>query len=350
MGCVSSKMAVEDLRKEKEEEAHLPNHVVSLTSSTYGLLKLDPEETHLPKPADRSFRSAAARSAGGTSLRRLAASPAESPDTIIDAWELMEDLDDAAAEEKDIPPAAAAAAAEKENRGGAPPEKAAEPDPCRILRPVGNRPASASPKSCPPSKSPPTPTRKKIRSPLFEPELVAFFEKEHCEEAAQIKKVISVSSTPRRRSGGEAAAAVLYTTTLRGIRKTFDDCNEVRAAVEAHGVRIVEKDVSMDGGFREELRRLTGRREVRVPALFVRGRLVGGAEEVMKMEEEGRLAKLLAGIPRAAPGWCDGCGGMRFVLCMDCSGSRKRFDDKEKKSLRCEECNENGLILCPLCG
>jgi glutaredoxin domain-containing cysteine-rich protein 1 len=53
-----------------------------------------------------------------------------------------------------------------------------------------------------------------------------------------------------------AQAAVLYTTTLRGIRKTFEDCNAVRAALEGLGVWIRERDVSMDMGFREELRHL----------------------------------------------------------------------------------------------
>lgn len=148
--------------------------------------------------------------------------------------------------------------------------------------------------------------------------------------------------------GGGENAVVLYTTTLRGIRKTFEDCNSVRAVIESYGVQTMERDVSMDSGFREELRVLMGQKEVRVPVVFVKGRLIGGAEEVMKLEEDGKLGSLLKGIPPAmAP--CDGCGGMRFVMCMDCNGSCKVLGEDQKKMVRCAECNENGLIRCPIC-
>lgn len=49
---------------------------------------------------------------------------------------------------------------------------------------------------------------------------------------------------------------MIYTTTLRGVRKTFEDCNAVRAAMEGLGVLVCERDISMDIGFREELREL----------------------------------------------------------------------------------------------
>ncbi|KAI9117001.1 hypothetical protein K1719_012000 [Acacia pycnantha] len=49
---------------------------------------------------------------------------------------------------------------------------------------------------------------------------------------------------------------VIYTTTLRGAQKTFEACNAVRATIESSGVQICERDVSMDQGFREELREL----------------------------------------------------------------------------------------------
>ncbi|URE13132.1 Glutaredoxin [Musa troglodytarum] len=40
--------------------------------------------------------------------------------------------------------------------------------------------------------------------------------------------------------GGENTV-VLYTTTLRGIRKTFEDCNAVRSTLESYHVRIMER-------------------------------------------------------------------------------------------------------------
>ncbi|EEC72289.1 hypothetical protein OsI_05461 [Oryza sativa Indica Group] len=127
----------------------------------------------------------------------------------------------------------------------------------------------------------------------------------------------------------------------------------------------------MDRGFREELRHRISLdhhdRAPLVPRLFVRGNHVGGAAEVARLEEEGKLAALLEGLPRARPGGgcCDGCGGMRFLPCFDCNGSRKLCFSlptpvpaaaaaRSNKTravvvVRCGECNENGLVLCPIC-
>ncbi|KAJ1270887.1 hypothetical protein BS78_06G085000 [Paspalum vaginatum] len=197
-------------------------------------------------------------------------------------------------------------------------------------------------------------------SPLFDPELLASIERELSEEGAHIKRMVG-SEKPRHPKAappaivaegkcppGGADAVVLYTTTLRGIRRTFEECNAVRAAVEAHDVKVIERDVSMDSGYREELRRLLGGREVRVPAVFVRGRHVGGAAEVARLEEEGKLRALLEGLPRARV-WCAGCAGVRFVMCRDCNGSRKVLDAQRKETVKCGECNENGLVRCPIC-
>ncbi|CAL5032255.1 unnamed protein product [Urochloa decumbens] len=200
-------------------------------------------------------------------------------------------------------------------------------------------------------------------SPLFDPELLASIERELSEEGAHIKRMVG-SEKPRHPKAappaivaaegnnkcppGGADAVVLYTTTLRGIRRTFEECNAVRAAIEAHDVKVIERDVSMDSGYREELRLLLGGREVRVPAVFVRGRHVGGAAEVAKLEEDGKLRALLEGLPRARV-WCAGCAGVRFVMCRDCNGSRKVLDAERKETTKCGECNENGLVRCPIC-
>ncbi|CAN6277256.1 unnamed protein product [Urochloa humidicola] len=180
----------------------------------------------------------------------------------------------------------------------------------------------------------------------------------------------SRSTSARRRRirpiDGSANSAVLYSTSLRGVRATFEACNAVRAALQAHGVAFRERDVSMDRGFRDELADLCGAKAL--PRLFVRGRHVGGADEVLRLHEQGLLAKLLEGLPRARGGayCCDGCGGMRFLPCFDCSGSRKlavpvphphhhhhhQGGCRRRTTtvlVRCGECNENGLVLCPIC-
>ncbi|XP_062188469.1 uncharacterized protein At3g28850-like [Phragmites australis] len=162
--------------------------------------------------------------------------------------------------------------------------------------------------------------------------------------------------------GGERAV-VLYSTTLRGVRRTFEDCNGVRALLECLAVAFQERDVSMDRGLRDELWGLTGEKAV-PPRLFVRGHDVGGAAQVLALHEEGRLVSLLS-LPNAgnddkkqqqrAAGAgcckkkCEACGGLRFVVCSECDGSRKVFDGERGRGARCRVCNENGLVMCPLC-
>ncbi|XP_027182730.1 protein lap4 [Coffea eugenioides] len=151
--------------------------------------------------------------------------------------------------------------------------------------------------------------------------------------------------------GGEESV-VIYTTSLGGVRRTFEDCNKVRLIMESHRFVFDERDVSLHGEFLKELRELLGE-GVSVPRMFVKGRYVGGVDEVVNLNETGRLGRILnwarveRGVGRLG---CEGCGGARFVPCLDCGGSCKVLvgDDKKEKE-RCPSCNENGLVLCPAC-
>ncbi|KAJ6361944.1 hypothetical protein OIU78_002367 [Salix suchowensis] len=128
---------------------------------------------------------------------------------------------------------------------------------------------------------------------------------------------------------GGSQSVILYTTGLRSIRKTFEDCHAIR----------------------EELWRILGGRVI-PPRLFIRGRYIGGADEVISLHEQGRLKKLLAGIPlNLSDSPCNGCGNKRFVVCSNCNGSCKVFeeDQNDEKCIICPECNENGLAKCPIC-
>ncbi|RWR94761.1 hypothetical protein CKAN_02407100 [Cinnamomum micranthum f. kanehirae] len=79
------------------------------------------------------------------------------------------------------------------------------------------------------------------------------------------------------------------------VRMTFGDCNRVRSLIESQCIQMIERGISMDSGFREELRVLM-EKEVRVPVVFVKGKLMGEADEVLILEE-GKLSFLLEGIP-----------------------------------------------------
>ncbi|KAL4341390.1 hypothetical protein GQ457_08G017240 [Hibiscus cannabinus] len=147
--------------------------------------------------------------------------------------------------------------------------------------------------------------------------------------------------------GGEDSV-VFYTTSLRGIRKTFEDCRDIRFLLESFKILVQERDVSMDMEFREELWTILGGRVI-PPKLFVKGRYIGGAGEVLQLHEQGKLKKLLEGIPSSC--MCADCHNMRFLVCSNCNGSRKVFAEKEGHELcmKCPDCNENGLVKCPVC-
>ncbi|GKV31961.1 hypothetical protein SLEP1_g40609 [Rubroshorea leprosula] len=146
-------------------------------------------------------------------------------------------------------------------------------------------------------------------------------------------------------------AVVFYTTSLRGIRKTFEDCSTIRFLLNSFKVVVQERDVSMHMEFRDELWTILEGRVI-PPRLFIKGRYIGGADEVVTLHEQGKLKKLLEGIPLALPNHrCSSCAGVLFVVCSNCSGSRKVYKDGggEELCIRCPECNENGLVKCPVC-
>lgn len=430
MGCISSKLLPPG-HGDRNGGARATmrgrvDHVVSLTSTTYGVLDLHPkygtaapaaaacQEKEQPppqkdKPTSREWKRTSSKRPPPLVVPNAkkpapAAAKPESSMEVINAWEIMaglEDADAAAGSPAKKPaklgrwsparviamalPSPKKSAAKRRNTPGkensplqrcSGNNKPGDVDVDRVLRPYNSIDNSklfrASKRFSPASarivrKPGPAETgggmtsSRRSLSPLFDPELLASIERELSEEGAHIKRMVG-SEKPKHPKAAPPAmvaegkcppgggdAVVLYTTTLRGIRKTFEECNAVRAAIEAHDVKVIERDVSMDSGYREELRLLLGGREIRVPAVFVRGRHVGGAAEVTKLEEEGKLKALLQGLPRARV-WCAGCAGVRFVVCRDCNGSRKvRVDGERKETVQCGECNENGLVRCPIC-
>ncbi|KAB2632493.1 hypothetical protein D8674_028740 [Pyrus ussuriensis x Pyrus communis] len=115
---------------------------------------------------------------------------------------------------------------------------------------------------------------------------------------------------------GRENKVVVY-TTLRGVRRTFEECNAVRAEIEGLRVMIVKHDVSMDSGFREKLSDLMkgkGKEATVPPWVFVNRRYIGGSEEVLKILEEGLLGEILVRCPKKKAGSvCEGCGKARLL-------------------------------------
>lgn len=143
---------------------------------------------------------------------------------------------------------------------------------------------------------------------------------------------------------------MVYLTSLRGIRRTYEDCYAVRMIFNGFRLWIDERDISMDSGYRKELQSVLGEKNVSLPQVFIRGKYVGGADVIKQMFETSELAKILKGFRFREAGFvCESCGDVRFVPCWNCSGSRKVFDEDQGLLRRCLECNENGLIRCPDC-
>ncbi|XP_054785663.1 uncharacterized protein At5g39865-like [Prosopis cineraria] len=151
---------------------------------------------------------------------------------------------------------------------------------------------------------------------------------------------------------GGTQSVILYTTSLRGIRKTYQDCKTVHFLLRSFKVLYFERDVSLHLEYREELWKILGSKVI-PPKLFIKGRYIGGADEVVGLHEMGWLGKLLEGIPiDSANRPCTGCANMGFSICSNCCGSCKVFTsngENDELCLRCPECNENGLVKCPIC-
>ncbi|XVF82180.1 hypothetical protein PTKIN_Ptkin16aG0024400 [Pterospermum kingtungense] len=157
-------------------------------------------------------------------------------------------------------------------------------------------------------------------------------------------------NSPLIRLPGTEDRIVVYLTSLRGVRRTYEDCYAVRMIFRGFRVWVDERDVSMDAAYKKELQSLFKNKNVSLPQVFIKGKHVGGADVIKSMFEVGELAKILEGFPRIQPGFvCQGCGDVRFVPCWNCSGSRKVFDEDEGLLKRCLECNENGLLRCQDC-
>ncbi|KVI03567.1 uncharacterized protein At3g28850 [Cynara cardunculus var. scolymus] len=379
MGCLSSKQIKIDRKRDAFYGTngggdHI-NHVVSLTSSTYGALKLDHDQPPPPRPPEKVYPSC-------RSIKEELGPP-----EIINAWELMEDLQELVPVL--IPPDKSArflgGFAEIDaktplkflNQMGSPKMlqkfsgKENNSPKTRVLKasslPPNLRISKKGSPNCVKSRGSPVDSglillRRRNLGPLFDPNHVGSFKKEQITQTVpgtpatqksrnfiDSNSILELYEKKSPLGGSAANAVVIYTTTLRGIRKTFEDCNTVRRIIKSHGIRMFERDVSMDSGFKEELRKLMGKKEVKVPVVLVKRRLIGGCDEIVKLEEEGKLGILLDGIPPAAAHGCKGCAGEHFIVCSVCNGGCMLMGRDGKKTLKCRGCNENGLVQCPIC-
>ncbi|KAK4776426.1 hypothetical protein SAY86_005114 [Trapa natans] len=316
------------------------HHLVSLTSTTYGsLLLIDAKSS--PDPDPRPFSDTPT-----SKTRSLADSEdSPSPDSVINTWELMDGLDDADFDSSG-----------KSNGSS------------NVDRPLVFRDKPSSCRKRQDSfelveEEPSTETTKPLWKHLSEEALLAKMDpnviysymralSSRHSGSSQNESFVSPCADEfhSKPMGAEDDRILLYFTSLRGIRKTYEDCCAVRMMLRSFRVPVDERDISMDSSLRKELEASLAGRALTLPQVFIRGKHVGGADEMKQLDEAGELVRLLDGFPTQDPGLvCETCGGARFVPCSRCDGSRKVFDEHEDRLRRCLDCNENGLIRCPSC-
>ena len=124
--------------------------------------------------------------------------------------------------------------------------------------------------------------------------------------------------------------------------------------------RYEARDVFVDVAYANQLRRLAGcgggkAPLPQLPQLYLDGACVGGQAEIEDLNERGALKRKLEAFQTNFRGVdaeeraCADCGGKRFVICTECSGTRKGRTTVFGSKLKCSNCNENGLMACPTC-
>ena len=187
----------------------------------------------------------------------------------------------------------------------------------------------------------------------------------------------------QKEARAEDRGLLLFTSSMTAVKATAESCRKGAALLEALMIEFELRDVFVNLEYANQLRRLhaatggdkesagsiaeeasgtgaaggkgRGRGLPELPRLYANGNLIGGLAELIALDDEGRLASTLQpyrlehqrgkDIDRRS---CDECGGKRFVVCSECSGSRrgrKVFD----KYMKCSHCNENGLMACAAC-
>ncbi|KAF4790427.1 Glutaredoxin domain-containing cysteine-rich protein 1 [Turdus rufiventris] len=129
-----------------------------------------------------------------------------------------------------------------------------------------------------------------------------------------LAKVFQVSTVP------EFGRIVIYTTSLRVVRTTFERCELVRKIFQNHRVKFEEKNIALNSDYGKELdERCRSVCELpSLPVVFIDGHYLGGAEKILLMNESGELQDLLTKI--------ENCKGQSvFVIAGDAESGSTNF-------------------------
>ncbi|RZC70822.1 hypothetical protein C5167_033977 [Papaver somniferum] len=254
MGCASSSLLDQDDEfTQIGGSTGIGHHFVSLTSTTYGLLTVDStkKSTEQNPPTPPRFIGSFLKTSPLSEAKSVRSEPVPE---VINSWELMAGLDSESARFSPIN----------------------NPKPSfSLLDTVAELDSriSRSPRLVLFNKENSNPNHRQFQRDSTCEDTEKYY------DADEFEKKCTVNGENR---------VVIYTTTLRGVRKTFEDCNAVRAVFEGLGIVFTERDISMDRGFREELKELlkgvnSSNKQGNVmpvpPRVFIKGRYIGGYEE-----------------------------------------------------------------------
>ncbi|GKB37744.1 putative thioredoxin-like fold protein [Tanacetum coccineum] len=316
------------------------SHVVSLNSTTLGYLLLDPTKPNIPEKSLKDVAIEMIETKTWTKMtnEKIAksiqetpvATPPGEPET-INAWELMEGLDDSS--------------------------------PIQPTSTVDHIHLNSIPRDEPTF---PSEEKQKHDEVACKPLKIQFVENKSplCSNSNDAFIPSKLLQTGKDDISKEKL--VLYFTSLRGVRKTYEDCCHVRVILKNSGFKVDERDVSMHSGFKEELKELLGDQYNggELPKVFIGKKYIGNVDEIRRIHDELILDKVFEGceLANGHSEGCDGCGDVRFVLCETCSGSCKIYyevnsdegeieeiDESDYGFQRCPDCNENGLVRCSIC-
>ncbi|KAL3632546.1 hypothetical protein CASFOL_025530 [Castilleja foliolosa] len=311
------------------------NHFVSLTSTTYGSLVLIDHPAPNPISDGPDFTNPTAEMIKAHDFS--GSDDPQSPDSVINTWELMEGLDEEELQllMVNLP----------EKKPGPKNEIDQIVKSYEIVEHLESKPLWKH-------------LSEESLLAKLDPNVVSSYQKalmsrqsvcENAKESLEPEKDNNTDDESCCLSGGEDRI-VLYYTSLRGIRKTYEDCCAVRVILRGFRVSVDERDISMDRSYRSELQNALKGKAMSLPQVFIKGKYIGGAEEIKQLNEAGELAKLLEDFPVKDLGLsCEMCGDARFLPCPNCYGSRKIYEEDEGELRRCPDCNENGLIRCSDC-
>ncbi|XP_021417219.2 glutaredoxin domain-containing cysteine-rich protein 1 [Oncorhynchus mykiss] len=96
----------------------------------------------------------------------------------------------------------------------------------------------------------------------------------------------------------EFGRIVIYTTSFRVVRATFERCELVRKIFSNHRVKFLEKNIALDCEYGKDLEERCKHvgEPPSLPVVFIDGHYLGGAEKILGMNESGELQDLLAKI------------------------------------------------------